>query len=474
VATERAAGLTRYTLRALIGGGFTVVIICLGLAVVFAAGSLQRLVDRSERLLSSGVDTTRLIERLAERITEVERAARQYTVVGSPDLLQIYRDREATLLQVMAALETRDVPALAPILQELHMLLQQVQPALDIPPALLDGPATFGAMNEVAQRARQVAQARFDGELARLQVDVARVRTALIALMLAVVAAAALGAAAFARLVSRPMAQITASIGDLGRAKLDTPIRVSGPRDLQAIGSSLDWLRRRIHDLEEEKSTFVRHMSHELKSPLANIRAGVDLLKDNGASAEGKQEITDIVERNVLRLQRHIDDLLRYAGWQDALPPQQPVPVDLLTLTEKAITDQTPEALARSVTVQADLIPLTLLGAEDQIRSIMDNLIDNAIKYSPEGGRVQVRLKKFESSAVFEVEDEGPGIPAHLHRRVFEPFFRGPGTAASRGTGIGLSLALAAAKAHGGMIEVLDKQGGAALRAVLPLGHGAQ
>jgi two-component system sensor histidine kinase GlrK len=324
-------------------------------------------------------------------------------------------------------------------------------------------------MNDIASRSRGMAQGRFDSEVARLQHRVEQARTALIALTGAVITAALLAALAFARLINRPMRQITASIDALGRADLDSPVRVSGPRDLQAIGVSLDWLRERIRDLEAQKSTFVRHMSHELKSPLANIRAGIDLLNDESGEDPDRQEIAAIVERNASRLQRQIDDLLRYAGWQDAQPPQLPETVRLRELMVKSLQDQEFEARSRNIDVRTDMTPVSITAQESQVRAIVDNLISNAIKYSPKGGVVDVRLRTLGDSALIEVEDEGPGIPAELRERVFEPFFRGPDVGTSAGTGIGLSLALTAARSHGGSIRILDKDSGAHVQVALPL-----
>jgi two-component system sensor histidine kinase GlrK len=458
------------SLRAIVGGGFTIVAVCLGLALSFAIDSLQQLGDQSERLLESGVNTTRLIEQLADRITEVERTARQYTVVGQPNQQRIYRDRRQALIGTMTALEARDdVLALAPALQELHALLDRIEGSMKLAPAQRNNSESFAAMNNIARRAREIAQERFDGELVRLQTGVTRVRTALTSLTVAVVTAALLTALAFSRLVSRPMRQITASIDALGRAELEDPVRVSGPRDLQSIGISLDWLRQRIRDLEAQKSTFVRHMSHELKSPLANIRAGIELLGEETASDPGKQEIAAIVERNAARLQRQIDDLLRYAGWQDARPPQQPVTVKLHDLIEKSVQDQAFEARSRGIDVRRDLATVSMTAEVSQVRAIVDNLISNAIKYSPDGGVIDVRLRRLGDAAVIEVEDEGPGIPAELREQVFEPFFRGPNAGATAGTGIGLSLAMTAVRAHGGSIRILDKEGGAHLEVALPL-----
>jgi signal transduction histidine kinase len=105
-----------------------------------------------------------------------------------------------------------------------------------------------------------------------------------------------------------------------------------------------------------------------------------------------------------------------------------------------------------------------------QVRAIVDNLISNAIKYSPNGGVIDVRLSRLGDAALMEVVDQGPGIPADLREQVFEPFFRGPDAGATAGTGIGLSLAMTAARAHGGSIRILDKQGGAHLEVSLPVG----
>lgn len=470
-AVDQANGQARgLSLRALVGGGFTIVALGLAVALGYTVIALQSLGDQSERLLTSGVATTRLIEQLADRINEVERTARQYAVVGSPDLQQIYRDRRAALLDTMVALESReDVPTLVPALQQLRVLLDRIEALLSHTPAAVQDPSSFTTMNQISQRTRDVAQARFDSEVAILRRNIQQMRRALMALAGAVAAAAVLAALAFAWLINRPMRQITASIGSLGRAELDQPIRVSGPRDLQAIGVSLDWLRQRIRDLEAQKSTFVRHMSHELKSPLANIRAGIDLLKDDAAGDLDKQEIAAIVERNAARLQRQIDDLLQYAGWQDAQPPQLPGPVRLQELIEKSMADQRPEARSRNIQLRAELEALTVTGDEGQIRSIVDNLIGNAIKYSPNDSGIDVRLSRWGDAAHIDVEDQGPGIPEPLRERVFEPFFRGPEATTTAGTGIGLSLAAAAARAHGGSIRIIDKRNGAHFQAELPL-----
>lgn len=467
------------SLGTLLGIGFALVAVCLGVAVAYAVSSIQTLSNQSERLLERGVHTTRLIEQLADQSIEVERAARQYSVVRSPAQLQVYQGRRANLANTMAALEDGEEDAeIGQALAELRALLGKIEEmnrALESAPAGAAGvtqtidPAPFAAMNEAAGRIRELAQGRIDDEVALLQVEVGRVQLALVTLAVAVIASTLLAALAFLRLIGRPVRQLTASIDSLGRAQFDAPIHIDGPRDLQQLGVSLDWLRRRIAELETQKSAFVRHMSHELKSPLANIKAGTELLQEELAEDDKRLEITRIVDRNTQRLQQQIDELLSYAGWQEAAPRQEPRPVELHSLVAGVIADHAFELEAKRLTLARTLDRVTLTGDEGQLRTLVDNLVSNAIKYSPDGGALSVRLARGASEAHLDVEDQGPGVPVHLQERVFEPFFRGPGAASTAGTGIGLSLALAAARAHEGSISILDTPGGAHFRVVLPL-----
>lgn len=320
------------------------------------------------------------------------------------------------------------------------------------------------------QSSRLIESALHEPFADHLQHGISRTRTAFAVLVLIIMIVLSLTAVAFLRLVSRPLTQIEDGIRALGGTELDEPIRVSGTRDLHAVGQSLEWLRARIRELETGKSAFVRHMSHELKSPLANIKTGVELLKEPSLhDAANRDEIIAIVERNATRLQRQIDDLLDYAGWVDAPPPAKPMPLRLDALISGVIHDRRNESAARRIRVESDLAPATLAGEERQIHSLVDNLIGNALKYSPEGGTVRVRLHCEASSVVIDVQDQGPGIPAELRERVFEPFYRGPQGGMSPGAGIGLAIALTAAKSHSGSIRILERETGAHVQVSLPL-----
>ncbi|HYM28768.1 MAG TPA: histidine kinase dimerization/phospho-acceptor domain-containing protein, partial [Steroidobacteraceae bacterium] len=125
-------------------------------------------------------------------------------------------------------------------------------------------------------------------------------------------------ALALTRLIARPIAEIDLAIRQLGDADFERPIRVHGPDDLQSLGERLEWLRRRLIELEAQKNRFLRHLSHDLKTPLAALREGTELLNDQvaGPLAPPQQQVVAIMRDNSVKLQRLIEELL---GYQRAL-----------------------------------------------------------------------------------------------------------------------------------------------------------
>ena len=122
----------------------------------------------------------------------------------------------------------------------------------------------------------------------------------------------------FTYLFGRPIRAIDRAISELGRGTFSRPIAIRGPADLERLAAQLEWLRGRLLDLAQEKNRFLRHMSHELKTPLANIREGTELLMDGavGELQSGQREVTAILRENGMKLQRLIENLLSFSAWQ--------------------------------------------------------------------------------------------------------------------------------------------------------------
>jgi two-component system sensor histidine kinase GlrK len=274
--------------------------------------------------------------------------------------------------------------------------------------------------------------------------------------------------------IGRPLRAIDRAISELGRGTFSRAIEVSGPRDLERLGAQLEWLRQRLLDLAQERNRFLRHMSHELKTPLANIREGAELLMDGavGPLDNSQREVVAILRDNGIKLHRLIENLLSFSAWQ-----KESVGLDLTEFRLRPLVKQVLEAqqltvVSQRVRLEVKVDDLTLRADRGKLRLIIENLLSNAIKYSPKGGTVYLHAAKQDNQLVIDVADAGSGIPQEERARVFEAFYTGrpPAGVQVKGTGIGLSVVLEFVNAHGGTIEIVDGQyPGAHFRIRMPL-----
>jgi two-component system sensor histidine kinase GlrK len=223
--------------------------------------------------------------------------------------------------------------------------------------------------------------------------------------------------------------------------------------------------------LEEERTRVLRHVSHELKTPLAALREGASLLNEGVAGPLTPQQtkIAGIMQLNALRLQELIDGLLRMQHASHAREHMEISAVRFDRVIEQTLATYQLAARDRLVRISGALAPLTVEGGSEALATLANNLISNAIKFSPDGGMVKVTLQQEGAEAVFDVTDEGPGIAHDERPHVFEPFFRGAAGKNVAGVGLGLAIAYEFALAHRGRLEIVDREGGAHFRAHLPL-----
>jgi two-component system sensor histidine kinase GlrK len=264
----------------------------------------------------------------------------------------------------------------------------------------------------------------------------------------------------FTLLVARPIRQIDEAIGQLGESGFSKPIKIKGPTDLERLGRQLEWLRSRLLELAQEKNKFLRHMSHELKTPLAIIREGTELLLDGsvGDLEKPQREVAGILRMNGLKLQQLIENLLSFSAWQSKS--------EVLTLTDFALSSLVISvARAQRLALQAANIQLKLQvddiivkADQDKLRTVIDNLLSNAVKFTPRGGLITIRARRTPESFVLEFGDTGPGIPEDESPRIFDAFFQGRREQGGQvgGTGIGLSVVLECIQAHNGSVELID------------------
>jgi two-component system sensor histidine kinase GlrK len=244
---------------------------------------------------------------------------------------------------------------------------------------------------------------------------------------------------------------------------------------MEYLGERLDWLRERLSQLEAAKQQFMRHVSHELKTPLATIHEGAELLADDvvGELNTEQRDIANILTTSTKRLENLIEQLLTYSQ-ANGLPVEgNYVKVDTAGLVAKVIEDNQIRIRARSITVTTNLQPVWIEGYPEQLATIIDNLLSNAIKHSPADGKIHFDLREIGGHMVLEIEDEGPGIPVDERERVFEPFYQGQAVKASGvgGTGLGLAIVSECVARHHGKVEALHPRlgkNGARIRVSIP------
>ncbi len=268
----------------------------------------------------------------------------------------------------------------------------------------------------------------------------------------------------FSVLIARPIRQLDQAIRQMATADFSHTIEVDGPQDMRYLGQRLEWLRSRLHDLEQQQTRFLRHVSHELKTPLTAVREGVELLRDRigGTLSSEQQEIVRIVRENTLSLQKLIEDLLTYHQTRN-IEPQTLGPVALGDIVRQVLREHKLAAFARLVTFDVRLKPAIVVGDASKVRAIVDNLMSNAIKYSPRSGVVTVDLAVRDDFAALDVVDQGPGIDPVDRPRIFESFYQGktPQGGRIKGSGLGLAIAQEYALGHGGRVELVDRAAGA-------------
>lgn len=248
------------------------------------------------------------------------------------------------------------------------------------------------------------------------------------------------------------------------------------PKDLAGTQGAVAVLTDITHEkaIQKRNAEFVSAVSHEMKTPLASVRAYVELLADGDAEDEAtREEFLGVIHSQTERLQRLIDNLLNLSRIEAGVVNVSKVPRSLNELLEEAVNLLEPAAVHKRMKLVTDLSPLYLgvLADRDTLLQAAINLISNALKYTPEGGRVTVRSRLDDDSVVFEVQDTGVGLSADDKLKVFEKFYRvKKDQQMAAGTGLGLPLVKHIVEdVHTGRIEVDSEPGqGSTFRIILP------
>ncbi len=274
-------------------------------------------------------------------------------------------------------------------------------------------------------------------------------------------------------IIYRAFRRLFAAVAHLSKDKKSEQIQVFGPGDIRDLSADLESLRVKIQGDKELQQQHLRHISHELKTPLASISEGSRLLDEEvlGEINQEQQEITKILVKSSGELQTAIQNLLDYNEAVAVTDKKHREPVRLSELLTHALDKHELAIRSRALTVATDTDDSESMVDPNQILAVFENLISNAIKNSPDASTINLILKQDDRGKVsFIIEDQGKGVQRGQEKAIFAPFFVGERTKKMplRGTGLGLSIAKQYLDEHNGDIRLLKSNRGAAFHVTLP------
>lgn len=449
---------------------------------------LDSLVRQSAEAVYHSVDLVRTSRRLATLLSDEERTARLYHVLGDRehllDLNEIHLsisevaenilamrvdDQLDTLIQEFSAQEAYIIAVLNHSSGGPEQLYQKKRHQEE----LLD---SYKKLNSIARSIEQAGNEVMLAEVDGLKQSVSKGKETLLYQTYGLISFAVLLSIMFVVVLAKPVRQIDKAIDRLGEGDFETSIDVVGTKDLELLGRKLDWLRRRLAELDREKAKLIAHISHELKTPLASIKEGAGLLRDElvGPMTGGQKNVVAILDKNCSKLQALIQNILDFNMAQASKMPEEMKPLALHSVISKVLTDHQNPMIARNIDLRIQLEPVEIVGNQQQLTTVFDNLLSNAVKFTPDGGWVKVTLEKIGSRVLSRVIDSGPGVQEEERSKIFSPFYQGkrPKYATVKGSGLGLAISKEYVQNHGGTLRLCSVKKGGCFEVVFPAMEG--
>jgi two-component system sensor histidine kinase GlrK len=450
--------------------GFSFAIVPLIWVFLNANIAFDSLSKQSQITIFNAVEGTRAGRILQEQLHLMERSSRQYFVLHDDALFSNYNKANIKFNEALTQL--KQLAPHAPQKTNLNLLSNQIsQLNLSINNARQSHATEIEFLNYFSQLDKQIEviieenNTTIDAASKQLALNAQATQRKLFLQSLVLIPLALLIAASITYLLAVPIRRMDAAIRHLGTGQYDVPIIIDGPGDLRILGQRLDWLRTELKELNQQKQQFLRHVSHELKTPLTAIREGTELLHDGigGSLSTQQSEIISILRDNSIRLQKMIENLLNYTRIETTQFKLKLSHLDLSNTINKALNIHALSIQNNKLQIQTNYHVDGVVADDEKLAIILDNLISNAIKFTPANGKITVSTHQDKNKWCIELSDNGPGFSKIDQDKLFDPFYRGDTLHKSliSGSGLGLTIAKDLVEAHGGYIALLPSTQGA-------------
>ena len=266
-----------------------------------------------------------------------------------------------------------------------------------------------------------------------------------------------------ARWITSPLRRVAVAARELTKGQMRT-IRPEGPSEIQSLAQTFNEMGSKVAASQQSQRDFVANVSHELRTPLTSIQGFAQAILDGTASSGAAlKQAAQVIYEEAGRMHRLVVDLLDLARLDSGSAPLDRQSIDVKGLMREVVEKMAPLASSArvSLTMDADT-GIKISGDHDRLTQVLTNLLDNAIKHTPEDGQVRVSATSEKGDAKLIVSDTGPGIPPEEATRIFERFYqvdKSRKAGGGRGSGLGLSIARQIVQAHRGTIHVESEPG---------------
>ena len=462
------------TMPMLVTAGYLVIVIPLLASMVFAEVTLQRLTWQTQTLLEEGIATAQVGIALRSELTDLERALMESAVLDNPSLLTVVESRWSQVHKSIYALGTLQWNSVLRL--ENKQLRNGFEQARKLWETQKSGKGDSQAtVIKDVQSLGSITDAILTSSRQQVGADVKRLRTtteqARWQIILSAVGLLPLGALmvwGIISVVTKPLKQLVDAISVLRKGDYLARISIPFPSEFRRAGQHLEWLRRRLARLEADKDRFLRHVSHELKTPLASLRGGTELLGEGALGELGPRqlEVVDIMDEASRELETLIENLLTYAEWRAKRQSAQDQWFNTRELIEEVLAAHRLPMAKHRLIPHVEVRAEVLFGRRSQLHTALDNLVTNAIKHAPPNSEVEIVVGDDDERFEISVRDWGSGVRDVEKNAIFEPFSRGAESEEQgvRGTGVGLAIVRETLQAHNGRVDVEDALPGARFR----------
>ena len=441
--------------------GFTLVALPLVLALLYSANQVNELSKRGASSIFTVAELISTNQKISNTLKNMERYASQYLVLRDNELIAKYIVEQKILLATNEQLYKHDDNEIQKLVQLFSENILQVHHSIikSTPTVyntnLSTEITTLEDLQKQFKRLTTINEAlnKRSGDFINLQAKEIKSATEKVShtllKSLLIIPFSLLIAGIFIVLITNPLKKLIIKIQQLqqGDFTQDNPILekpLTGFIEIKEINDALNNMKSRLHALELQKSSFIRHISHELKTPLAAIREGTELIYDNsvGTLNKDQQEIIKIIRTSTTRLQRLIEELLDFNIVLDSTSLQDKESVNLADLIEQAITERTLDIKRKRINIDRYYSNIVIESNTKQLAVIIDNLLSNAINYSPVDGTIKIFVQCRQHQLEFSISDQGDGIKEEQKDKIFDAFYQGtaPKNYNIKSSGLGLTI----------------------------------